>query len=73
MPPEFVYMEEQFMGKNIGVIPICSHCETGRKDYELDRKSLFCSHINCLKNGKCDKYKPIMHRTRSNSRNRVML
>lgn len=37
------------MGKNIGVIPICSHCETGRKDYELDRKSHFCSHINCLK------------------------
>mgnify|MGYP007117715022 FL=1 len=29
------------MGKNIGVMPICPHCETGRKDYELDRKSFF--------------------------------
>ena len=27
------------MGKNIGVIPICTYCETGRKDYELARKS----------------------------------
>ena len=61
------------MGKNICVIPICSHCETGRKDYELDRKSLFCSHICCLKNGKCDKYEPVIRNTRSNSRKREMI
>ena len=61
------------MGKNIGVIPICTHCETGRKDYELDRKSLFCSHIICLKNGKCDKYEPVMQKACSNSRNREMI
>ncbi len=61
------------MGKNIGVIPICTYCETGRKDYELDRKSLFCSHIICLKNGKCDKYESVMQKACSNSRNREMI
>ena len=61
------------MGKNIGVIQICSHCETGRRDYELDRKSLFCSHIIYLKNGKCNKYEPVINDVRSNSRNPEMI
>lgn len=61
------------MVKNILKTPICSHCETGRKDYELDRKSLFCSHIICLKNGKCDKYEPVIREACSNSRNSEMI
>lgn len=56
------------MGKNIGVIPICSHCETGRKDYELDRKSLFCSHIDCLKDGKCRMYVPLKRENTDNNK-----
>lgn len=38
---------------------ICSVCETGRIDYLLDKTSVFCSHISCLKDGKCGMYKPL--------------
>ncbi len=39
---------------------ICPKCETGKKDYELDKNSLFCSHINCLKDGICSKFIPLL-------------
>ncbi len=61
------------MVKIILKTPICSHCETGRKDYELDRISLSGSQIICLKNGKCDKYESVMRTACSNSRNPEMI
>ncbi len=38
---------------------LCPKCETGKKDYELDNKSIFCKHINCLNNGTCSKFVPL--------------
>lgn len=38
---------------------ICHNCKTGKETYNLDRHSVFCSHIVCVKNGKCSFYKPI--------------
>ena len=40
-------------------IQLCSKCETGRKDYLLDSSSTFCTHISCLKDGKCNKFEPL--------------
>lgn len=34
-------------------INLCSNCETGRKDYLLDKSSILCTYINCLNNGTC--------------------
>lgn len=39
---------------------ICTVCETGRKDYLLDKSSVFCSYISCLKHGKCGMFKPLV-------------
>lgn len=39
---------------------LCSDCETGRIDYELDRHSPFCSYIGCYGNGECSKYISMM-------------
>ncbi len=38
---------------------LCPRCATGKKDYELDEHSIFCRHINCLKNGKCSKFEQL--------------
>lgn len=38
---------------------ICNMCETGRRDYWLDKSSECCSYIYCLKNGKCGMFKPL--------------
>lgn len=38
---------------------ICTFCETGRKDYLLDKSSECCSYIYCLNNGKCGMFKPL--------------
>ena len=40
-------------------VQLCPMCETGRKDYLLDSSSTFCSHISCLKDGKCIRYEPL--------------
>ncbi len=40
-------------------INICTVCETGKNDYLLDRTSVFCSYIDCLKDGKCSMFCPI--------------
>lgn len=40
-------------------IKICTVCETGKNDYLLDRISVFCSYINCLKGGKCSMFYPL--------------
>lgn len=40
-------------------VALCPKCETGRKDYLLDKRSIFCSYINCRKNGMCSKFVPI--------------
>jgi len=40
-------------------VQLCPMCETGRKDYLLDSSSTFCSHISCLKDGKCNRYEPL--------------
>lgn len=46
------------MSENLKV-QLCPMCETGRKDYLLDSSSTFCSHISCLKDGKCNRYEPL--------------
>ena len=48
-----VIMRENFS------VQLCPMCETGRKDYLLDSSSTFCSHISCLKDGKCSRYEPL--------------
>ena len=40
-------------------VQLCPMCETGRKDYLLDSSSTFCSHISCLKDGKCNCFVPL--------------
>lgn len=40
-------------------LQLCPMCETGRKDYQLDSSSTFCSHISCLKDGKCNRFAPL--------------
>ena len=37
-------------------IKLCSICKTGMLDLALDRSSVICSHIVCLKNGRCSKF-----------------
>ena len=46
------------MSENMNV-KLCPVCETGRKDYLLDGSSIFCSHISCLKDGKCNRFAPL--------------
>ena len=46
------------MSENLKV-QLCPMCETGRKDYLLDSSSTFCSHISCLKDGKCNCFVPL--------------
>lgn len=48
-----VIMRENFS------VQLCPVCETGRRDYLLDSSSTFCSHISCLKDGKCNRYEPL--------------
>lgn len=38
---------------------LCPNCETGRKDYLLDKGSVYCTYILCLKDGVCSMYAPI--------------
>ncbi len=38
---------------------LCPKCETGKKDYELDKKSIFCTYIHCLNNGICSMFEPL--------------
>ena len=40
-------------------VQLCPMCETGRKDYQLNSGSIFCSYISCLKDGKCNKFVPM--------------
>ena len=40
-------------------VQLCPMCETGRKGYWLDSSSTFCSHISCLKDGKCNCFVPL--------------
>ena len=68
MPPVSFYGEIT-MDKKIISTQICTRCETGKKDFELDKKSLFCSHIDLLKNGKCQRFVPISNGCCSNLRN----
>ncbi len=37
----------------------CPNCETGKKDYELDKHSVFCSNIHCLHGNECCKFVPM--------------
>lgn len=46
------------MRENLNV-QLCPVCETGRKDYLLDSGSAFCTHISCLKDGKCNRFEPL--------------
>lgn len=38
---------------------LCPNCETGRKDYLLDKGSLFCTYINCRNDRTCSMYVPL--------------
>lgn len=49
---------------------LCPNCETGKKDYELDRRSVTCTYIGCLKNGKCSKYIPLCIEQKARSEHR---
>ena len=42
------------------IIQLCPICETGKRDYLLDKHSIFCSHIGCLKDGNCSQYVPLL-------------
>ncbi len=41
---------------------LCPCCETGRRDYELDKRSPFCTYIYCYRNGRCSKFFPMSER-----------
>ena len=38
---------------------ICTICKTGKADYGLDKKSVFCTYIENLKDEKCSEFKRI--------------
>ncbi len=42
---------------------LCPKCKTGKKDYELDNKSIFCTYIDRLNNGICSMFEPLKTNT----------
>lgn len=51
-------------------LKLCPNCETGRKDYELDKRSVLCSYIGCLKDGVCSKFAPLLIKQKAGSEHR---
>ena len=55
-----LYLWEENIMKDREKLQLCPICETGRKDYMLDKQSTLCSYIGCLKDGNCSQYVPLL-------------
>ena len=51
-------------------LKLCPNCETGRKDYELDKRSVLCSYIGFLKDGVCSRFAPLLIKQKAGSEHR---
>ena len=60
----FLHLWEEIKMKDREKLQICPLCETGRKDYMLDKQSIFCSYIGCLKDGNCTYFVPLLMKSK---------